>query len=651
MEKLITSNSSERVQANNNAPTPKIKKRVKRRKPEEIPALEPKRVNKIETCSRLITIVSILTITLSILTFIWYLMEMYVYEIKHYLVIVNAWSDYSQTSVFIGAILILMLVILCAAFGLSLEQTWNLNYLHTVSFLSAGATVSVSAFCVFWCASQPHLLHHLEQNLMATLTTKYRGDYATDPVSVAWNWVQSSAKKCGVRGTRDWLTSNWYKSQSDPKRSYPLSCCPLYNQKTTSTLTVEKDDFKTEIMHQCYPQLGLSSALSYSAKPAEGKRGGEGKGKEDEIPTLTGSEGCSNMSGLSGAGSQSVARASRQSATSYDEETSNLDEYFQGVVDWEDRLRTIKGVYFIPPLDTRLKWKDARDYCQNHGSKDGQKSDLAVGFTSEEIDFLLDQDSYRASWRPHLGIERKKSKSRNMVTVPFGKDQVSRPVNADMNWDHWKKPALDYHHQKHFTCLDLDTTKRFECGVKPRNFFCARYWRYNGKKYDKLKARKWYFQFTDEFSLSAEYHVINKTLDFDEARNYCLTQFGDAFDLAVGFNLAEMQALTKGAKENGFLSPTELYLGSYRGSQRYVYYSVQWDIPFAAPWAPFEPEKRTKDENYGCLSSLYQARGDCKDSEEPFICAIYLKVPPEYGSRRREAKTSCLCDRRSYIFL
>ena len=141
MEKLITSNSSERVQANNNAPTPKIKKRVKRRKPEEIPALEPKRVNKIETCSRLITIVSILTITLSILTFIWYLMEMYVYEIKHYLVIVNAWSDYSQTSVFIGAILILMLVILCAAFGLSLEQTWNLNYLHTVSFLSAGATV------------------------------------------------------------------------------------------------------------------------------------------------------------------------------------------------------------------------------------------------------------------------------------------------------------------------------------------------------------------------------------------------------------------------------------------------------------------------------------------------------------------------------
>ena len=77
---------------------------------------------------------------------------------------------------------------------------------------------AVSAFCVFWCASQPHLLHHLEQNLMATLTTKYRGDYATDPVSVAWNWVQSSAKKCGVRGTRDWLTSNWYKSQSDPSK-------------------------------------------------------------------------------------------------------------------------------------------------------------------------------------------------------------------------------------------------------------------------------------------------------------------------------------------------------------------------------------------------------------------------------------------------
>ena len=68
---------------------------------------------------------------------------------------------------------------------------------------------------------------------------------------------------------------------------------------------------------------------------------------------------------------------------------------FDEVIMWEDTFGTITAQYSIPKWNIKLKFNDASKYCKDHGGYFGQSADLAIGFTSEEIDFLLDQDYYR----------------------------------------------------------------------------------------------------------------------------------------------------------------------------------------------------------------------------------------------------------------
>ena len=55
-----------------------------------------------------------------------------------------------------------------------------------------------------------------------------------------------------------------------------------------------------------------------------------------------------------------------------------------------------------------------------------------------------------------------------------------------------------------------------------------------------------------------EAYIEKQNLTFDDARNYCAGRRGWGYDLAVGFNLAELHALTKAAKQNEMQEGTDM---------------------------------------------------------------------------------------------
>ena len=140
------------------------------------------------------------------------------------------------------------------------------------------------------------------------------------------------------------------------------------------------------------------------------------------------------------------------------------------------------------------------------------------------------------------------------------------------------------------------------------------------------------FLFKDGNNRRVSGYVIREKLRFKEAVRHCERHSRKRLELAVGYTLVEMLALTKAATSAGIRKSEKMLLGISRSKADPIYQSVHW-VPFGPDFAPFQPDELADESVAGCVSSLYKSRADCKPMMQPFACAIYTKVPPNIGGR------------------
>ena len=72
-------------------------------------------------------------------------------------------------------------------------------------------------------------------------------------------------------------------------------------------------------------------------------------------------------------------------------------------------------------------------------------------------------------------MTRTEANSKAMTTVEFGIMNEGRKIELDMNFDHWKQGEPKYDPGYDYACLDIKTSERKSCKQGARNFFCAKY--------------------------------------------------------------------------------------------------------------------------------------------------------------------------------
>lgn len=72
---------------------------------------------------------------------------------------------------------------------------------------------------------EEELTKNIQKIIMDNYSDDHEADAATKGLVKAIDWFQKEVKCCGASGINDWLTSTWFKEQTDKSNLAPKSCC------------------------------------------------------------------------------------------------------------------------------------------------------------------------------------------------------------------------------------------------------------------------------------------------------------------------------------------------------------------------------------------------------------------------------------------
>ncbi|XP_034299786.2 CD63 antigen [Magallana gigas] len=141
--------------------------------------------------------------------------------------------------VFLVMTFILLLPALFGISGLCSKRSW----LMTTYIVVTGVLVIAKIALIVLCYIRPDVIQDwIRTPLKVSLQTTYRGDTATDPVSVTWNLLMIKFSCCGVdngrdfefsRFNRDFTLQIFNQTLSISNLQTPLACCNSASRRTT----------------------------------------------------------------------------------------------------------------------------------------------------------------------------------------------------------------------------------------------------------------------------------------------------------------------------------------------------------------------------------------------------------------------------------